>query len=79
VSVTTFVAYVIIAAAFVSFFVMATITYGQFTLKAWRAMFMSMAVLLILLVIMRKATEIVTAERAEKAIEQQQGPSPYSK
>jgi hypothetical protein len=34
---------------------------------------------LILLVIMRKATEIVTAERAEKAIEQQQGPSPYSK
>jgi len=78
-SATTFVAYAFIAAAFVSFFVMATIMYGQFTLKAWRAMFMSMAVLLILLIIMKKATDIVTAERAAQALEQQQGPSPYSK
>jgi hypothetical protein len=77
-SATTLVAYGFIGAAFVSFFVMATIMYGQFTLKAWRAMFMSMAVLLILIVIMKKATDIVTAERAQEAIEQQQGPSPYS-
>lgn len=62
-SATATVAYGIIAVAFTSFFVMSTILYGQFTLKAWRAFFMSLAVLLILLVIMKKATDIVTEER----------------
>ena len=77
-SVTSIVAFAFIGVAFVSFFVMSTIMYGQFTLKAWRPMFMSLAVLVILLVIMRKATDIVTAERARNLIEQQEGPSPYS-
>jgi hypothetical protein len=75
-SATSYVAYAFIGVAFLSFFVMATVTYGQFVLKAWRPMFMSIAVLLILLAIMKKATDIVTAERAQQAIEQQ---SPFSK
>lgn len=62
-SITTAVAFAIIAIAFVSFFVMATIMYGQFALKAWRPFFMSVAVLLILMAIMRSATEIITSER----------------
>jgi hypothetical protein len=73
---TTYVAYAFIAVAFVSFFVMATVAYGQFVLRAWRPMFMSLAVILILLAIMRKATDIINAERAQQAIEQQ---SPFSK
>jgi hypothetical protein len=63
VSITGIVAFAIIAIAFVSFFVMATIMYGQFALKAWRPFFMSVAVLLILMAIMKKATDIVTHER----------------
>lgn len=59
------IAYGFIGVAFISFFVMATIAYGQFTLKAWRPMFMSLAVLLILLAIMKRATDIVTEERAQ--------------
>lgn len=64
-SATATIAYGFIAVAFVSFFVMATIMYGQFTLKAWRPFFMSFAVLLILLVIMKRATDIVTHERGQ--------------
>jgi hypothetical protein len=48
---------------------MATIMYGQFVLKAWRPMFMSMAVLLILLMIMKRATDIATADRQQGLIE----------
>lgn len=59
----------IIGIAFLSFFVMATIMYGQFVLKAWRPMFMSMAVLLILLMIMKRATDIATADRQQGLIE----------
>ena len=59
----------IIGIAFLSFFVMATIMYGQFVLKAWRPMFMSMAVLLILLMIMKRATDIATADREQGLIE----------
>ncbi|MGE4064734.1 MAG: hypothetical protein AB7E79_15330 [Rhodospirillaceae bacterium] len=65
-SFTSYIAYGFIAAAFVTFFVMATIMYGQFVLRAWRPFFMSLAVLLILLTIMKRATDIVTAERAER-------------
>lgn len=63
-STTAYVAYGIIGVAFTSFFVMATVMYGQFTLKAWRPFFMSVAVLVILLMIMKRATDIVVAERA---------------
>lgn len=68
-SVTGIVAMTIIGAAFLSFFVMAAITYGQFVLKAWRPMFMSMAVLVILLMIMQRATDIVTADRQQGLVE----------
>jgi|JI8StandDraft_1071087.scaffolds.fasta_scaffold1116797_2 uncharacterized membrane protein len=68
-SVTGIVAMGIIGIAFLSFFVMATIMYGQFVLKAWRPMFMSMAVLLILLMIMKRATDIATADRQQGLIE----------
>jgi len=68
-SATGIVAMGIIGIAFLSFFVMATIMYGQFVLKAWRPMFMSMAVLLILLMIMKRATDIATADRQQGLIE----------
>jgi uncharacterized membrane protein len=68
-SVTGIVAMGIIGIAFLSFFVMATIMYGQFVLKAWRPMFMSMAVLLILLMIMKRATDIATADRQQGLVE----------
>ena len=68
-SATGMVAMGIIAVAFLSFFVMATVMYGQFVLKAWRPMFMSMAVLLILLMIMKRATDIATADRQQGLIE----------
>ena len=68
-SVTGIVAMGIIGIAFLSFFVMATIMYGQFVLKAWRPMFMSMAVLLILLMIMKRATDIATADRQRGLVE----------
>jgi hypothetical protein len=68
-SATGMIAMGIIGIAFLSFFVMATIMYGQFVLKAWRPMFMSMAVLLILLMIMKRATDIATADRQQGLIE----------
>jgi uncharacterized membrane protein len=68
-SATGIIAMGIIGIAFLSFFVMATIMYGQFVLKAWRPMFMSMAVLLILLMIMKRATDIATADRQQGLVE----------
>lgn len=68
-STTGVVAMGIIGIAFMSFFVMATITYSQFAIKAWRPMLMSMAVLVILLMIMKRATDIVTADRQQGPIE----------
>jgi len=68
-SATGIIAMGIIGIAFLSFFVMATIMYGQFVLKAWRPMFMSMAVLVILLMIMKRATDIATTDRQQGVIE----------
>lgn len=66
-SFTSTVAYGFIGASFVAFFVMAAVMYGQFVLRAWRPVFMSLAVLVILLAIMKRATDIVVAERASVA------------
>lgn len=57
------VAYVVIAAAFTGFFVIASIAYDQFRLKAWQAFFMCVTVLLLLLMIMKRATDIATEAR----------------
>lgn len=69
-TITTYIAYGFISASFVTFFVMATIMYGQFVLKAWRPFFMSLAVILILLAIMKRATNIITLERELMETEQ---------
>jgi membrane protein implicated in regulation of membrane protease activity len=71
-SATVTIAYAFIAVAFVAFFAMATIMYGQFALKAWRPFFMSLAVLLILLVIMKRATDIVNQEREQRPNDRQE-------
>ncbi|MCA0201977.1 MAG: hypothetical protein LCH56_14290 [Proteobacteria bacterium] len=57
------VAYVVIAAAFTGFFVIASIAYDQFRLKSWQAFFMCVTVLLLLLMIMKRATDIATEAR----------------
>ncbi|MCC6915319.1 MAG: hypothetical protein IT566_16595 [Rhodospirillaceae bacterium] len=57
------VAYVVIAAAFTCFFVMASIAYDQFRLKSWQAFLMCMTVLLLLLMIMKSATDIANGAR----------------
>jgi cell division protein FtsW (lipid II flippase) len=57
------VAYAVIAAAFIGFFVMASIAYDQFRLKSWHAFLMCATVLLLLLMIMKRATDIATEAR----------------
>lgn len=59
-----YVAYVVIAAAFTGFFVMAYIAYEQFRAKSWQAFLMCATVLLLLLMIMKRATDIATEARA---------------
>jgi cell division protein FtsW (lipid II flippase) len=61
---TTHVAYLVIAAAFTAFFVMAHIAYDQFRLKSWQAFLMCAVVLLLLLMIMKRATDIANREHA---------------
>ncbi len=73
-STSAYVAQAIIAVAFFSFFVMAYLMYAMFTLKAWRAMFMSMAVLLILIAIMKRSTDIITAQREQAIIGNPENP-----
>jgi len=53
----------VIAAAFVGFFVMASIAYDQFRAKSWQAFLMCVTVLLLLMMIMKRATDIATAAR----------------
>ncbi len=57
------VAYVVIAVAFAGFFVMAYIAYDQFRLKSWQAFLMCVTVLFLLLMIMKRATDIATLAR----------------
>ncbi|MGE3474609.1 MAG: hypothetical protein AB7H70_02250 [Rhodospirillaceae bacterium] len=57
------VAYFVIAAAFTGFFVMASIAYDQFRSKSWQAFLMCVTVLLLLLMIMKSATEIANEAR----------------
>lgn len=52
------IAAMIAAVAFLLFYVMATITMRQFSLKNWRAAIMCFTVLVLLLMIMRQATQI---------------------
>lgn len=61
-------AYAVIAVAFVAFFVMAHIGYEQFRSKAWQAFLMCLTVLFLLLMIMKRATDIATEERARGAV-----------
>ncbi|MGE3333857.1 MAG: hypothetical protein AB7I36_09450 [Rhodospirillaceae bacterium] len=57
------VAYVVIAVAFAGFFVMAHIAYDQFRLKSWQAFLMCVTVLFLLMMIMKRATDIATQAR----------------
>lgn len=52
------IAAMITAVAFVLFYVMATVAVKQISLKAWHAAIMSITVLILLLLIMREATQI---------------------
>ncbi len=62
------VAYLVIGAAFVAFFVMASIAYDQIRAKAWQALLMCVTVLLLLLMIMKRATDIATHEQERGAV-----------
>lgn len=71
---TELVAQGIIAISFISFFVMTYVMYTQLMLQAWRAMFMSGAVVVILLVIMHRSTTILTMAREQAIIENPEDP-----
>lgn len=69
-----YVAYGVIAAAFTAFFVMAHIAYDQFRSKSWQAFLMCVTVLLLLLMIMKRATDIATQARMQDATSEQTRP-----